>query len=153
MNTFGAHGTLDVRQEGQLLIVEGTGPWNLESLEASGVVANPLVDKLSSEPWGVVLIIHGEPIYVPEAAEALVTIVREQRQRGRIASAVVVEDCFSPRFARNHIGEIYDRAGETYKFLPDMDQAKEYVLEQITAAMLSGLPVEGSAQNSSSSLP
>ena len=136
MNNFIAHGTLDVQVEGRLLILEGTGPWNLESLYDSGKVAAPLVKPLHGKPWGAIVTIYGEPIYVPEAAEVLTEVVRQDKVKGRVATALIVDNCSSPRFAKTHIGQIYKNAGETYQCFSDFADAKSWVSQQIAKAEL-----------------
>ena len=136
MNNFIAHGSLDVQVDGRLLILEGTGPWNLESLYDSGKVAAPLVKPLHGKPWGAVVTIYGEPIYVPEAAEALTEVVRQDRTNGRVATALIVDKCSSPRFAKTHIGQIYQKAGEPYRCFSDFAEAKNWVLQQVAKAEL-----------------
>lgn len=141
MNIFRAHGSLEVKVDGRLLVLEGTGPWNLESLHDSGKIAAPIVEPLLGKPWGVIATIHGEPIYVPEAAEKLAQIVRSDKVQGRVASALLVDACNSPQFAKNHIGEIYRAAGETFEFFTDYKQAKHWVMDKIAEADLAYLDV------------
>ena len=131
---FEAHGTLQVEIMGRILRVEGTGPWNLESLKSSGVNAQPKLEMLKGKPWGVMVILHGESIYVPAAAKKLTTIVAEERQQGRIATALLVNDCFAPNFAKQHLGEIYDNAGETYAFFDDIELARDWLNQKISEA-------------------
>ena len=131
---FQAHGTLNVRVMGRILRVEGTGPWNLESLKISGQDAQPLVEQLKGKPWGVMVILHGESIYVPAAAEKLTTIVAEERSQGRTATALLVNNCFAPNFAKQHLAEIYFNAGEHYAFFDDIELAEQWLIEKISAA-------------------
>lgn len=131
---FEAHGTLKVEVMGRILRVEGTGPWNLESLKNSGQVAQPIVERLKGKSWGVMVILHGESIYVPAAAKKLTSIVAEERAHGRIATALLVNDCFAPNFAKQHLGEIYDKAGEVYAFFDDIKLAEKWLNEKISEA-------------------
>lgn len=131
---FEAHGTLKVENIGRILRVEGTGPWNLESLKSSGQDAQPEVDNLKGKPWGVMVILHGESIYVPAAAEKLTAIVAEERLQGRVATALLVNDCFAPNFAKEHLGEIYDKAGERYEFFDDIELAEAWLNQKISEA-------------------
>ncbi|GAC16272.1 hypothetical protein [Aliiglaciecola lipolytica] len=133
-NKFEAHGTLDLVVTDQILRLEGTGPWNLESLYQSGDQANPIIDQLASKPWGVILILHGECIYVHAAGKRLSEIVRAEKKRNRIATAVLVNDCDSPNFAKSHIGEIYQNAGEHFAFFDDIELAERWLKQQLKDA-------------------
>ncbi len=131
MAIFEDHGTLDIEADGQILIIEGTGPWNLESLDKSGSVALPVVQPLLGKPWGVLAILHGQVIYVPDAADALVDIVREDKRKGRVASAIILTGSDSPNFSENHISEIYTRAGEEFAFFDNQEAAKNWLLKKL----------------------
>ncbi|MDO6694331.1 hypothetical protein Q4574_13635 [Aliiglaciecola sp. 3_MG-2023] len=131
---FEAHGTLDLFVKDRILRLEGTGPWNLESLDESGEQANPMLEQLVQEPWAVLVILHGECIYVHEAGQRLTEIVRKEKTMNRIASAILVNDCDSPNFAKQHIGAIYQNAGEQFEFFDDVDSAETWLKEQLAAA-------------------
>lgn len=130
-NGFEAHGTLDLRVEGRVLIVEGTGPWNMESIKSSGAKAEPLIKQLSGEPWVALVILHGESIYVPSAMNSLIQAVSHERSLGRCATALLVNDCFSPGFAKQHLAEIYQKANEIYEFFDDTDHARQWLNSQL----------------------
>lgn len=134
MAKFQAHGTLDVHIEGRLLIIEGTGPWNSESVLETDSSAKPIVSPLYGAPWGVIATIRGIPVYVPQAARQLEEIVREDIRNGRVATALLVEGSDSPLFAENHIGEIYQRAGDYFRVFTDHDEARKWVLDEIAKA-------------------
>ncbi len=131
MARFKEHGTLEIEVEGQMLRIEGKGPWNLESLQQSGRVAAPKVEPLLGKRWVVLAVLHGQAVYVPEATEALVDIVKEDKRNGRVASALVVSDCDSPHFSELHISAIYTRANEDFAFFEDEESAKAWLLEKL----------------------
>lgn len=134
MAVFQVHGTLDVAIEGQILVLEGTGPWNMESLHASGTYAKPLMQRLYDRPWAVLAILRGEAVYVPDAARELIETVTFEKSRGRIATAIVLEDCDLPSFSRNHLSEIYQQAGERFEFFTNISRAKFWLEGQLSAS-------------------
>ncbi|MCV2885875.1 hypothetical protein OE749_14345 [Aestuariibacter sp. AA17] len=136
MSSFVAHGSISVKVDGRVLIVEGTGPWNAESLDESGENAKGVLESLKGAPWGVIVVVRGEPIHVPDAAKQLTQIIRDEKRVGRSATALLVEDSDSPRFAKNHIGEIYREAGENFAFFSDFNHAKAWVLDKVKQAEL-----------------
>lgn len=136
MATFSAHGTLQLSLDGLILVVEGSGPWNVESLSDSGTIAKPLARQLQGKHWGVIAILHGQAVYVPEAAAELTAVVKQNRLNGRVASALMVDDCESPEFTKQHIANIYREAGEPFKFFSQYSDAKEWLLENIKQAQI-----------------
>ena len=116
------------------MMIEGSGPWNIQSLEASAEEARVVQSKLYGNPWGVIAIIHDQPIHVPDAAALLVEFVKQDLANGRVGSALLVGDSESPQFAKNHIADIYGRAGETLEFFDDLDTARIWVQARIDKA-------------------
>lgn len=131
MSRFEDHGTLDIAVDGQIVILEGTGPWNVESLEKSGEIADPLVKPLLGKPWAVLAILYGQAIYVPEAAANLSKVVANDKANGRVATAVLINGCDSPRFTKTHISEIYSKAGEDFEFFDDVSAATTWLREKL----------------------
>lgn len=134
MNDFAEHGTFKIWQEGQFMMIEGSGPWNLQSLEASAKEAQTAQNTLYGKPWGAIAIIHEQPIHVPDAAKLLVEFVKRDIKNGRVGSALLVDECDSPQFAKNHISDIYDRAGEIYEFFDDLGSARAWLQSRIDTA-------------------
>ncbi|MFA3790928.1 hypothetical protein AB6T38_07405 [Aliiglaciecola sp. SL4] len=132
---FAAHGTLDLFVKDRILRLEGTGPWNLESLDESGELADPMIEELIKQPWAVLVILHGECIYVHEAGQRLTEIVRREKTQNRVATAILVNDCDSPNFAQQHIGDIYKNAGEKFKFFDNEDSAEIWLKQQLAAVV------------------
>nr|WP_268820435.1 hypothetical protein [Paraglaciecola sp. G1-23] len=114
--------------------VEGDGPWNLEAVTQANLNFSELINGLSSEPWGALVVLHGDPIYVPEAADFLVKSIRSECDSGRVATAIMVEDSNSPEFAKRHLSDIYQRAGCEYRFFSDKAEASWWLIQKITSA-------------------
>ncbi|GAB5381309.1 MAG: hypothetical protein Alis3KO_31800 [Aliiglaciecola sp.] len=124
---FASHGHLKAEKLGNILLIEGTGPWNIEMLESAGDSAKSILDELYKAPWGVLCIMHGDTAYLPDAAKKLTYIVKQEKLKNRKATAVVVADANLPSFAKGHLGQIYDQAGEHYRFFDDKADALEWL--------------------------
>ncbi|GAC35422.1 hypothetical protein [Paraglaciecola polaris] len=134
MSRFPTHGSVELDIDDNILLVEGSGPWNLESVVESETHMAPLLALLSGKPWGALVVLHGDPIYVPDAAAFLSKAVRAQKALGRVATAMVVDQSNTPEFSKRHIGQLLDEAGENYRFFPDKAQAKWWLVQQIIQA-------------------
>jgi hypothetical protein len=152
MATFSAHGTLQLSLDGPILVVEGSGPWNVESLNHSAIIAKPFAQQLKGKHWGVIAILHGQAVYVPEAAAGLTAVVKRDRLNGRVASAVMLDDCESPEFSKEHIANIYREAGEPFQFFSQYGDAKKWLLETIKQAQKPCRQAIASLNTSSSKL-
>ncbi|MFT4940127.1 MAG: hypothetical protein ACI88A_003179 [Paraglaciecola sp.] len=135
MSGFSVHGTVVLDIEERILFVEGAGPWNMESILESGKQVLPLLELLAGAPWGALVILHGEPIYVPDAAEYLSASIKKEKKQGRVATAVIVDESNDPGFAKRHLTQIYDKAGEVFRFFVDREEAKWWLIQRITLAL------------------
>lgn len=131
---FAPHGTLELHLHENILQVEGSGPWNSESLHQSAQLAGPLLEQLLGKLWAVLVIVHGEPVYVPAAVASLVDTLKAEKKQGRVATAVLVNECATPGFARLHLSDIFNQAGETYAFFEDREKALAWLKGQIAGA-------------------
>ena len=107
----------------------------MESIIESGKRVIPLLEVLAGDPWGALVILHGEPIYVPDAAEYLSKSIKNQKKQGRVATAVIVDESDSPEFAKRHLSEIYDKGGEIFRFFADRGEAKWWLIQRITLSL------------------
>lgn len=122
------HGTINFKFEESILTVEGSGPWNKETLVASSEDAFLVQKKITEDKWGVIVIINGEPIHTPEAAELLIEYVKGDIQKGRIATAIILIDCPFPDIGIRHLSDIYNRSGEKFQFFNNVSNAKAWMI-------------------------
>lgn len=136
MASFTVHGSLELKIQDRILYIEGCGPWNLESIKEAYQRFGPLVDSLFGSPWGAMVLLHGDPIYVPDAANYIIKTIANQRSKGLVASAILVGESNSPEFAKRHLSELHTKAGDTFRFFPNQDQAAWWLLQKITSAQI-----------------
>ncbi|MBN2659610.1 MAG: hypothetical protein JXR86_21305 [Spirochaetales bacterium] len=129
---FYPHGELHFDVEDNLMIMTGTGPWNMESIIQSGEDATKSHLKLYGSRWGLLALLSGQAVHTPDAAEVLVEAVKKDKENGRTASALVLFDRENSDFNRHHISEIYRKAGETFRFFNDEESAREWLADQLT---------------------
>lgn len=128
---FNSHGVFHFTVEENLLIIEGEGPWNKEAILRSNNDASEIIKQLYGKRWGVLGIFHGEPIFIPDAVDALIEIVGIGRRHGRIASALILDETVHADMGFYHLSEIYREAGENFKFFNDIVSAKKWLKQQI----------------------
>jgi hypothetical protein len=129
---FPSHGKLNAKREGNILYLEGTGPWNLESLLEAGKGVKADLEELYQAPWGVLSVMHGEAAYLPDAQAHLIEVIAEEKTKHRVATALVVIGSSLPTFAKGHLSQIYQKAGEHFAFFDDIDTARQWLIKQIT---------------------
>ena len=103
----------------------------MESMYATGEKARPIIDELVGQPWAVLAILRGDAIYVPEAAKALISAVKQEVNNGRVATALLLNQSNSPEFGKRHIANIYRSAGENYEFFDDKKTAMAWLTSRL----------------------
>jgi hypothetical protein len=136
MASFTVHGSLDLHIQDRILFIKGCGPWNLESIQEACNRFGPLVETLYGSPWVSLVELHGDPIYVPDAANYIIKTIKTQRKNDFVASAILVGESNSPEFAKRHLSELHTKAGDTFRFFSDKEEAAWWLLQQITSAQI-----------------
>lgn len=131
------HGELNVKRDNALLVIEGTGPWNIETLLAANSDAEAELNMLYQNPWGVLSIMHGEAAYLPDASHYLTEQIHAEKSKNRVATALVVSQSNLPTFSQGHLGKIYQDAGENYAFFDNVAQARDWLEQQIAITEMS----------------
>jgi len=126
------HGTLNYMFEGKILFIEGCGPWNKEALQVFSDNDELLKKKQTLDKWAVLIKVIGDPIYTPEAVQALLRYLKSEKEYGRVATAFVLTDSTSPELGEWHIKEIYKKANEECQFFKSVNDAKIWLNTQLS---------------------
>jgi hypothetical protein len=118
------HGIFSLNLDGNILTVEGYGPWNKEAMEISFVNSEQMLKLKGKIKWGIIAIIHGDPFHTDDAAESLIEQMREDKKRGRIATAFILKDSTAPYFGKLHFANLCAKADETCEFFNSVTDAK-----------------------------
>ena len=124
---FNKHGSLSVAIDGRLIVLNGEGPWNAESLHLSDDKIMQNLRAMYGSPWGVLSIFRGEAVYVPEAFALLRKQIKKEIPLGRVATAVVFEDVNSPLLSKHQFESIYEMPGHEVAFFDSADDAKTWL--------------------------
>lgn len=136
MSQFTVHGNLELVIQDRILMIEGYGPWNLEAVQDAYSKFKSLVGSLYGSPWGSLVVLYGDPIYVPDAANYIIKTIKQEREKGNVASAILVCESNSPEFAKRHLSELHTKAGDTFRFFSDKEEAAWWLLQKITSAQI-----------------
>ncbi len=117
--------------ENNLLIIEGRGAWRLSDITRSHTQLSKDLETLHSSTWGVLLLLKGDSIIIPEARERLIEIVKVDKTKGRKATALVLTDCSVPNLVAAHLNDLYSNAGDEFEEFTDIDSAKKWLNEKI----------------------
>jgi hypothetical protein len=136
MTIFTVHGSLELHIQDRILFIEGCGPWNLESVKEANKRFSSVVESLYGSPWGSLVVLHGDPIYVPDAANQIIKTIKNERKMGCVANAIIVSESNSPEFAKRHLSELHTKAGDTFRFFSNREEAAWWLVQKITSAQI-----------------
>lgn len=125
------HGELHIEVEDRLLIIEGKGPWNLDAIDICMVENDKKVTDLCGQPWGVLFVAKGDAIMVPEARNKLIEIIKQETQKGRVATVLVIEQSSVPLLVEAQFKDVYTSAGNEYGYFQTKNDAQHWLYQQL----------------------
>lgn len=131
---FRVHGSIDIRREGQVLIAEIGGPWNLELIELYRKRMMPFAIEMAADgAWGLILVIHGAALCPPDAIEGIRRGVREHAEQWKRActSYVIAPDVIGHRVLDRVWRGIYDGIMPVGIF-DTLEEAQAWTAEQLS---------------------
>lgn len=132
---FTPHGSFRLHRDGQLIVVEAAGPWNLELIQRYAAEVLPVVHEIARDgPWAAVVLVKDSVLFTNEAAEALREAgFRTAKGAGRVAVAYVIPpEVEGASLAPTFIRRIYE--GLTpWAIFTDLPPAMAWLAERLAA--------------------
>lgn len=125
---FPAHGKMRLSIEGQLLVVEGTGPANIEMVQEYQRQVMELRKQLMHAPWVSLALLGGTPLVSPEAKDKFVQIIKQAKKMHLRATAVVFIEMESVEIVRQFWQDIYMQGGVNYQVFETEAEARVWLL-------------------------
>ncbi|MBU3002397.1 hypothetical protein [Paraglaciecola arctica] len=124
---FPAHGSMRLSIQGQLLIVEGSGPGNIEMVQEYQQQVVGLRKQIMHAPWVSLALLSGTPLVSPEAKELFIQVVKQAKSMNLRATAVVFIEMESADLVRQFWREIYTSAGLKFSFFDTENEARDWL--------------------------
>ncbi|WP_100644465.1 hypothetical protein [Alteromonas facilis] len=131
---FKAHGELALEIHGNILKIEGTGPWNLELIKQAEAQLPSDFPACLGPHWGVITIMHGDPMYIPSAEAHLKNQISIEKNHGRVATAVVITNDEHFDFYARYFDKMYTECGDTVACFADQEKAEQWLNEQLAVS-------------------
>ena len=132
---FKAHGFFNLHRDGQVIVIEATGPWNLELIRQYAHDVLPVTREIAEGgPWGAIVVVRNSVLFTTEAAEALREAgFRTARTAGRIAVAyVIAPDIEGALLAPDILRRIYEGLN-AWAIFTELPAAMDWMQGQIAA--------------------
>ena len=132
---FKPHGSFGLHRDAQVIVIEATGPWNLELIQQYAHDVLPVIKEISADgPWGAIVIVKNSVLFTTEAAVALREAgFRSAKSSGRVAvSYVITAEVEGAAFAPTIIKHIYEGLNP-WAIFTDIGAAMAWTRAQIAA--------------------
>lgn len=113
--------------------MEVRGPWNREMIDFFNASTGALLHELVGAPWGILAVVSEDGMHTPDSYAAMVEGIRRQRETGRCATAVILDQVFGEPMVRRVLAQMYRDAGEPATFFEDETSARAWLLAQISS--------------------
>ncbi len=123
---FLPHGEYRIELDNNVMLVEAKGPFNIEVVKQySQQVAATLRQLVLL--WGQVVILHQNSLFTPEAEQLMYKTVKDRKEHGLVASAVIINGSASQFIIEQQVAQIYQASKVSYRFFDDECEARAWV--------------------------
>jgi hypothetical protein len=128
------HDHYTIERSNNVLIVDAKGPFNEDTAKSYHADITQLVEKMSGDPWGSLVVFRGSTVFTPEAERQLIETTRYRQKKGMIAIAIVMMSSTCAEIKQMQLQRIYGDCCITFHVFSDTDSAKAWLDHYIQEA-------------------
>lgn len=113
--------------EGQLLLIKGAGPANIELVQEYQRQIVGFRQQIMHAPWASLVLLSGTPIVPPDARQVFVETIKQAKAMHLRATAVVFVDIEFAELTKQFWQGIYIEAGVCYAFFDTEEEARVWL--------------------------
>lgn len=117
---FIAHGNTSINIDSDVIIIESTGPWNIEYFYGLHLDIAKAIQQVDSENYAILLIPKGEAIGTPESMEYHIDFLRQGNAK---AVAINLSKSETPSSTKSLCSIAYQTVNLTFEFFTSNEQA------------------------------
>ncbi len=119
---FDAHGRFRVTVHGDVLVVDGWGPWDKQTAAAYSRAVDAATLEMRA-PWAALIRFRSEPLMWTDTRDHIRDAVRMRVARGMRSMAVVMPDMPEANLVRAQYAQLYGECGAEFAFFLDDEPA------------------------------
>ena len=134
---YHSHGRVEFRREGQMLILDLYGPWNLEAMREANDRSGPLMREMQGDgPWGLIVEVHGSMLGTSDAVSQVRRYVTEVKKLDldRVGVAWVVDPSVEGRDLMKPVIQGIYQGMYPLRFFTTLADGQRWIEELIQAA-------------------
>lgn len=135
---FRQHGRIDMHMDGDILVYDAVGPFNVETLDAMAVAQMAFLRGLPriGRAWGSIAHFRASAMTSPEGLARYAKLMASPKPpelEAKVTAFVVGADVEGGRIMLPHYQRIYETIGRPFASFTTLDEAKAWVHAQLTA--------------------
>ena len=131
MSIFSPHGTLDIAIEGNLILIDAQGPWNLEYLDSLHQQLVVAASKVDPDNYAILITPKGEAISVEAGLDFHLNFIRQGNVK---AVALNLAYCTTALLTESLFTKLYRVAGIQHAFFDNSFDARLWLEKQLKPA-------------------
>lgn len=136
MSIFSPHGTLDIAVDGNLILIEAQGPWNVEYLDYLHVQLIAAAAKVDPDNYAILITPKGEAISVEAGLEYHLNFIRQGNTK---AVALNLAYCTTSLLTESLFTKLYRTAGIKHAFFDNGFDARLWLEKQLKAVQVNAM--------------
>ena len=136
MNIFPAHGTVNIVTEGNLILIEAKGLWNIEYLDHLHEELIKAVSQVDKNNYAALITLNGEAVSVDEGFEYHLNFIRQGNIK---AVALNLAYCTTASLTKNMCTKLYRAAGIKHAFFDNSHDARLWLEHELKLATAIGI--------------
>jgi hypothetical protein len=128
MAIFSPHGTLDIVIEGNLILIEAQGPWNIEYLDQLHEQLFIAASRVDPKNYAILITPKGEAISVEAGIEYHLNFIRKGNAK---AVALNLAHCTTALLTENLFTQLYRAAGIKHAIFDNSHDARLWLENEL----------------------
>ena len=119
-----SHGRYTIETIGRMLSVDATGPFNDALIHDYQQDLKSSVEALSPEPWTMLVTLHDESLFTPEAEAELAKVMIWRKNMGMTKVGLMFVQTIGSDILKAQMTRMYDAAGVEHAYFDNIDDAR-----------------------------
>ena len=124
-----SHGNYTIETENRVLAVDATGPFNEALINEYQLALISSVEALSPEPWVMLVTLHDESLFTPDAESRLTEVIKWRKAMGMNRVGLLFVNTVATHILQSQMSRMYDQAGVEHAFFDNLEDARHWVQE------------------------
>jgi len=126
-----AHGSYEIKPQGNILVVDARGPFNETTASAYLEDMYNACENFAGKTWGLLVTFYGSRVFTPETEQALIEVTKYRMKKGMAANASVIIQSSSADIQQMQLRRVYQSCNLKFHVFSDIISAKNWLTDFI----------------------